>query len=119
MAKISLRTLRALRLIVVIIGLFEYALEHADRHGREGDGFLAAIDHRHAWTNEREHERSHSRAGDGHVHAHAPIGRLSSKLVRDRARRTEQPLEPPDVDRHQIVAMPLVARGEFLRNVYK
>ena len=41
--------------------------------------------------------------------------RLAPQLLADGARRTEQPLEAADVDRHQIVAVPLVARRELLR----
>ena len=64
---------------------------------------------------ERPRERGHARARDRHVHADAARRRLAPQLLADGARRTEQPLEAADIDRDQIVVVPLVARRELLR----
>ncbi|PYR44529.1 MAG: hypothetical protein DMF95_23170 [Acidobacteria bacterium] len=41
-------------------------------------------------------------------------GRFAAQLLADGPRRPEQPRQPPDADRHEIVAVPFVARREFL-----
>ena len=58
----------------------------------------------------------HPRAGDGDVQPDAARGGLAPQFLADDPRRPEQPLEAADVDRHQIVAVPLVARRELLRD---
>ena len=93
------------------------AILFEDRRSASGASAAAsspARDDREARPREREDERGHARAGDRDVRAHAARGRLAAQLVADRARRPEQPLQPADVDRHEIVAMPLVARRELL-----
>jgi hypothetical protein len=44
------------------------------------------------------------------VHPRAPIGRFAVEFLGNRARRAQQPLEPSDIDREEIVAVPLVTR---------
>ena len=75
---------------------------------------LTARDDRQPRPREREHQRGHARAGDRDVHADAARGGLAAQFLADGARRPEQPLEPADVDRHEIVAVPLVARRKLL-----
>ena len=81
---------------------------------RERCRLAAARDDRQPRPREREDERGHARAGDRDVRADPARGRLAAQLLADGARRAEQPLQPADVDRHEIVAMPLVAGRELL-----
>jgi len=60
-----------------------------------------------------EDERRHARAGQRHVHTHAARGGLASQLLADRARGAKQPAEAAHVDRHEVVAVPFVARREI------
>jgi hypothetical protein len=91
-------------------------VEKRDRERQERFCFSAGRDDRQPRPREREDERGHARAGDGDVRAGPARGRLAAPLLADGARRTEQPLQPADVDRHEIVAMPLVAGREPLRD---
>ena len=66
----------------------------------------------------REDERGGTRAGDRDVDADAAIRGLAAQFVGDGSRRTEQTLETIDVDRHDIVAVPLVARRKLARDIF-
>ena len=63
----------------------------------------------------REHERRHPRRSDRDVHPRPARRRLAAELFSDGACRAEEPLEPADVDRYQIVMVPLVPRREGVR----
>src|SRR5439155_23157577 len=69
-------------------------------------------------TRPGKHERGSPRRRQPHVHAHATIRGLAAQLFANGFpdRGTHQPLEAADVNRHEIVAMPLVARRKFLGN---
>src|SRR3979411_2378582 len=54
--------------------------------------------------------------GTGDARAPAARGALAPHLFADGPRRTEQARQPADVDRHEIVAMPLEARRKLLRD---
>jgi hypothetical protein len=68
------------------------------------------------WPSLREQQCGHARTSDRDVRAHAAGGGLTAHFFADRLRRPEQACEPADVHRHEIVAVPLVARREFLRD---
>ncbi len=53
--------------------------------------------------------------GERDVRAQATDGRLARELGADDRRRPEQPIETANVDRDEIGARELVARGKFLR----
>ena len=85
--------------------------ERLDGNRRERVRFVAGHDHRHTRVRVREDERRRPRPGDGNVHARAARRRVAPHVVGNCARRPEQPLEAADVHRHEIGAVPLVARG--------
>ena len=91
-------------------------VENPNGKRRERRGFAAGIDHREARPRLREHERRHLRRSDRDVHPRAVRRRFAAELFSDGAGRAEKPLEPADVDRHQIAVVPLVARRELLRD---
>ena len=60
-----------------------------------------------------EDERRHARAGKRHVHTQAARGRLAPQFLADGAHGAEQPTETAHIDRHEVVAVPFVARREI------
>jgi hypothetical protein len=100
------------RSTVIVVNL----LEKRDRKRCERFCFSAFCNDRQPRPREREDQRRHPRAGNRDVRADAARRCLAAQLLADRARRAEQPIQPADVDRYQIVVMPLVAGGELLGN---
>ena len=95
---------------IVIVDFFE----DADGNHCERCRLFTARDNGQPRTCEREDERRHARAGNGDVRADAARGRFAAELLADGPRRTDQPRQPADVDRHEIVAVSFVARRELL-----
>ena len=90
-------------------------VKNRDRHDGERFAFFAGIDDGQTRPGQREHDRCGPRPGDRHVHVNAAGRRVAPQLLADRSRRANQTVEAADVDRHEVVAMALVARsaGDF------
>ena len=104
------RTWRAPRSIV------RNFVEDPDWHSRERRGFVARFDDGQPGTRAREDERRHSCAGERHVHPDGARGRSPPQFLANGLWRAEQPPEAADIDRHQVVAVPFVARRKIVRD---
>ena len=95
--------------------MFDALFEDPDRHRRQRRRFFArvgtTVSPGRASARTSAAMRVPATATCTRMPRAAASRRSSSPIVRG---RTEQPLEPADVDRHEIVAVPLVARRELL-----